>query len=137
MILDSDYQVVKTLHPSGSAPSLDQHEFKLVNGGETALLTTYDMEAYDLSLVGITANQGWILDSKFQEVNVSTGSVLFEWSALANIDPFTTYVMPRASDIAGDGLGPQSAWDFLYVSVSFSSVHCGPANTRKSYEFDR
>ena len=113
MILNTDYQTVKTIHPSGSAPALDQHEFKLVGGGETALLTVYDMEAYDLSLVGVTANQGWVLDNKFQEVNTSTGAVLFEWSALANVDPFQSYVLPRGSDIAGDGLGPQSAWDFL------------------------
>ena len=113
IILDTDYQVVKTIHGGGSALSLDQHEFKLINGGENALVMTYDMEAYDMSMVGITANQGWILDSKFQEVNVTTGSVLFEWSALANIDPYTTHVKPRGSDIAGDGLGPMTAWDFL------------------------
>ena len=116
LILDTDYQTVKTIHPSGSAPSLDQHEFKLVGDGETALLTTYDMEAYDLSPVGVSANQGWILDTKFQEVYTSNGSVIFEWSALANIDPFISYVMPRASDIAGDGLGPMSAWDFFHMN---------------------
>ncbi|KAL9059693.1 MAG: hypothetical protein Q9162_000994 [Coniocarpon cinnabarinum] len=116
MILNTDYQVVRTIHPGGSAPSLDQHEFKLVGEGETALLTTYDMEAYDLSLVGVTANQGWVLDSKFQEVHTENGSTIFEWSALANMDPFTSYVMPKGSDIAGDGLGPMTPWDFFHMN---------------------
>ena len=115
MILNTNYEIVKTVQSGGDIIAMDQHEFKLAEEGETALITIYQQATYDLSKIGITTAQGWVQDSIFQEINITDGSVIFEWSALANVDPFSSYVYPKTSDIAGDGLGPQTAWDWLYV----------------------
>ena len=113
VILNTNYEIVKTVQSGGDIAALDQHEFKLINDGDTALVTSYQQASYDLSRIGISTTQGWIMDSIFQELNMTDGSVIFEWSALANVDPYLSYVYPKKSDIAGDGLNPLNAWDFL------------------------
>lgn len=57
----------------------DLHEFQLTKEG-TALLSMYERMPADLSVLGGSA-EGWILDSLFQEVDVETGDLLFEWRA--------------------------------------------------------
>lgn len=116
IILNTDYEVVKTVRTGGDVVAADQHEFTVLNDGASALLTIYQQETYDLSHVGVNQHQGWILDSLFQEINMTDGSVIFEWSALSHVDPFKTYVYPRTSDIAGDGLGPMTSWDSFHIN---------------------
>ena len=113
VILNSNYQIVKTVESGGSHAAADQHEFNLLDGGKTALLTIYQQIPYDLSRLDITTTHGWISDSRFQEINVTDNSVIFEWSALDHVDPFTGYVGLDSSDISGNGRTPQTAWDSL------------------------
>lgn len=113
VILNTDYEIVATVQSGGDRTDADQHEFKLARDGQTALITVYQQVPYDLSRGKIDRYQGWVMDSIFQEVNITDGSIIFDWSALARVDPFTTYVNPKSSDVSGDGLGAQTAWDFL------------------------
>ena len=113
VILNTNYEIVQTVESGNSYGPADQHEFKLTNNSETALITIYNQIPYDLSRLGITRSQGWISDSRFQEVNITDGSVLFQWSATDHVDPFESYVGLKSSDISGDGLTPDTAWDSL------------------------
>lgn len=113
VIINTDYEIVATVQSGGDRTDMDQHEFRLARNGQTALVTVYQQVPYDLSRAGIDRTQGWVMDCIFQEINITDGSVLFDWSALANVDPLTTYVKPKSSDVSGDGLGAYSAWDFL------------------------
>jgi hypothetical protein len=73
-VLDNSYQVVKTIQaPYGT----DLHEFSLVDGGKNALLTGYSPMPYDLTSFGVTDGLGWIEDSSFRNVDVSTGKMNF------------------------------------------------------------
>jgi len=112
VIVNDEYKTVKTIQSKGNVAAADQHEFQLLNDGETALLSIYSQEPYDLSKIGIET-QGWVMNSIFQEIDVSTGNLLFEWRSLDHVLPWTTYVYPKTSDVAGDGLGAQSPWDYL------------------------
>lgn len=125
IILDTNYEIVKTVRSGGETVAADQHEFTVLKDGESALITIYQQETYDLTRVGVNAIQGWILDSIFQEVNMTDGSVIFEWSALSHVDPYSTYVYPRGSDIAGDGLGPQTSWDSFHINSVVKSELTG------------
>lgn len=116
VILNQDYQIIDTISSAGGVVPADQHEFKMTAGGETALITVYQQIAWDLSRIGLTRNQGWVMDSIFQEINMTDGSVIFDWSSLNNVDPYTSYVYPKSSDISGDGLGPQTAWDYFHMN---------------------
>jgi len=77
--LDSSYQLIHTLSPIGDQLVGDFHDFRLTENG-TALVTIYDIIPADLSsLNGPTF--GWIYDGIFQEIDIATGDLVFEWRA--------------------------------------------------------
>jgi len=116
VIVNDDYKIVKTVESVGNVGAADQHEFLLLNNGESALLSIYNQKPYDLTRIGINT-QGWVTDGVFQEISLADGSVIFEWHSLDHVKPWETYVYPKTSDIAGDGLGSQSPWDYLSVTL--------------------
>jgi len=84
MIYDTSYQPVARVEPAGGAIA-DIHEFLLTDRG-TALLIIYESGVRrDLSGIG-GKRDAKVVDGIIQEVDVKTGKVLFEWSALDHID---------------------------------------------------
>lgn len=98
---------------------MDMHEFSLISGGDTALAISYQPTPMDLTAYGITSGQGWIMQGVFQEINVTSGEVLFSWSSIGHIPPLASDVMPNTTDVSGTGLTPQSPWNYLYVYLQF------------------
>lgn len=41
----------------------------------------------ELKAYGGSKEQQWIVDARFQELDIETGKVLFEWSSLDHVDP--------------------------------------------------
>lgn len=62
MILNDAYETVATVQSGNGRPPNDQHEFNVLPGGETALVSIYNALEYDLSAFGITSGQGWIME---------------------------------------------------------------------------
>lgn len=122
VIVNDEYKVVKTIQSVGNIAAADQHEFQVLNDGESALLSIYNQEPYDLTKIGIDT-QGWLQDGIFQEVNLTDNSLIFEWHALDHMAPWASYVYPKTSDIAGDGLGAQSPWDYLSVHLWLATAN--------------
>ncbi|KAL4806590.1 ASST-domain-containing protein [Aspergillus unguis] len=116
VIMDNNYHIVKTVVPGGGMTSSDMHEFKLINDGETALMTLYQQRQFDMSLWNIKGGMGWVMESIFQEIHVETGKVLFEWRSLDHVDPTDTYTYPGATDTSGTGLEPRSPWDYFHIN---------------------
>jgi len=120
LILDSNYRIVAQVQTGGDAMPADMHEFQLVdngNNGSNALVTSYHVIPYDLSHWNITTGQGWLTASMFQEIDVQTGAVLFEWYSTNHVDPTDTVVMINDTRTAGvgDGLTPSTPFDYLWV----------------------
>ncbi|EON61725.1 hypothetical protein W97_00941 [Coniosporium apollinis CBS 100218] len=116
IILDETYTIVKTVQMGTGASSMDMHEFSLISGGDTALAISYQPAPMDLTAYGITFGQGWIMQGVFQEINVTSGEVLFSWSSLGHIPPLASGVMPNTTDVSGTGLTPQSPWDYFHIN---------------------
>ncbi|KAI9702216.1 MAG: hypothetical protein M1820_006298 [Bogoriella megaspora] len=116
VIMDQSYRIVKTVESAGQGAVSDMHEFRLVGDGSTALMTIYQTRQYDLSDFKIGGGIGWIVDSVFQEVDVETGKLVFEWRSLDHIDPQYTYTMPATTDTSGDGIQPFSPWDYFHIN---------------------
>lgn len=57
----------------------DLHDF-VITANDTALVTIYDPIPADLSSVG-GPELGWLYDGVFQEIDIATGKLLFEWRA--------------------------------------------------------
>ena len=96
----------------------DMHEFQLVANpsGPSAILTSYRAIPYDLSKFKIIAGQGWLLEGMFQEIDVNTGRVLFEWYSTSHVGPASSQVQINSTNISGDGLTPGTAYDYFHIN---------------------
>lgn len=95
---------------NGLSP-LDQHEFNIV--GNSSLVIIYHPERYDLSAFNITTGEGWIMDTKFQDIDLETNELLFEWSPIEHVALSESYVLPNTTEVVGTGLSQTSPWDFV------------------------
>ncbi|CRK36893.1 hypothetical protein BN1708_007234, partial [Verticillium longisporum] len=75
---------------AGSHRSVSAHEFRVVDG-KTALIETPIPRIISLKPWGGSNDQRWIVSGGFQEVNIETGDVLFEWESLDHVDPRSAF----------------------------------------------
>jgi hypothetical protein len=83
--LNQHYETIKELR-AGNHRLTDKHEFHIIDE-KTALIQIYHPIPYDLTPYGGSPEQQWIVDARFQELDIETGKVLFEWSSLDHVDP--------------------------------------------------
>lgn len=120
-IMDKHYRVVKTVDSSGAGASADMHEFRITphSNGTTVLTTIYQPRMYDLTTnpaFRIRGGMGWIVEGVFQEVEIDTGRVVFEWRSTDHMDPSLSYTFPATTDTSGDGLGEDTPWDYFHIN---------------------
>lgn len=108
LMIDSSYQIYKNFSAAGTLHG-DLHEFRITKNG-TALLTAYELKPTDLSAFGVSG-EGWIYDSLFQEVDIATGKLLFQWRASDHL-PVTESFSP----IQKNGRERKKAWDYMHIN---------------------
>ena len=116
MILDSSYRTVRSVLPGGGMASSDMHEFLPINNGKTALMTVYQQRQFDMTPWNIKTGMGWLMESIFQEIDVETSKVLFEWRSLDHVDPSMSYTYPAHTDTSGTGLNVHEPWDYFHIN---------------------
>ncbi|KAL2406423.1 hypothetical protein ABEF93_006382 [Exophiala dermatitidis] len=118
-IYSNELVPVATVKSQNGRPPIDMHECNLVDDGRSMIVDIYQVERYDLSQYGITEGEGWIRDGLFQKIDVETGELLFEWSALDHVNPSESYVPVGSTSGAagGNGLDAGGAWDFLHLNA--------------------
>ncbi|WWC85180.1 uncharacterized protein L201_000037 [Kwoniella dendrophila CBS 6074] len=130
LVLDQGYNVVANVTTTIEGSGVDFHEFYITDN-DTALLTVYINEEYDLTSYNVTTSdgsKGWILGGAFQEIEVSTGEALFTWKSLDHVDPNLCHASP------GDtGTATTNPWDYFHINsiekdnagnYLISSRHC-------------
>ena len=108
VIANSSYRDVAIV-PRGNGYQPDLHAFEITPQG-TALFTVYDAIRCNLSAYGGPAN-GAIADTLFQEIDLKTGLVRFEWHALDHVALAASY-----QSIAGAGTA-LSPWDYFHINA--------------------
>ncbi|KAL1306248.1 hypothetical protein AAFC00_004338 [Neodothiora populina] len=121
VIMDNHYRIVKTVEASGAGASSDMHEFRITpySDSKTALMTVYQPRMYDLTTnprYRIKGGIGWIVEGVFQEIEIDTGRVVFEWRSADHLDPSLGYTMPATTDTSGDGLTENTPWDYFHIN---------------------
>jgi len=106
VIADSSYQTIATVK-AGNGLQADLHEF-VITPQNTALITAYRPVQTDLSKVGGPA-KGYAMSGSVQEIDITTGKVLFEWSSLDHVPVTDTYV-PFA------GGAKAAPFDYLHIN---------------------
>ena len=111
-ILDNTYTEVKSVRAGNNQPDLDQHEFKVINGGTSVLTTIYKQVSFNGSKFGIP-DVSFVTTGIVQEIDIESGNVLFEWSSIDHVPVNQSLVLPGTTDISGDGKTSDSSWDYL------------------------
>lgn len=88
--MDDSYNIVHEVSAVGANLYGDLHEFKITKD-DTALMTIYNVTRADLSSLG-KRKHGWLTDSVFQEVDIATGELLFEWRASEHFEVTETFM---------------------------------------------
>jgi Arylsulfotransferase (ASST) len=113
IIMNSNYATVKTVTSGlGRAPA-DIHEFTVLDG-KTAITTIYQPIQFDLSNNGLQQPWGWVVEGIFQEIDIATGEVLFEWRSLDHEETLPSHTYNTYGGIgANNGSFAALAWDYL------------------------
>jgi hypothetical protein len=130
VIADSSYKDIAVVR-AGNGYQPDLHAFAISPRG-TALFTVYDAIRCNLSADGGPSN-GAVADTVFQEMDLRTGLVRFEWHALDHVPVASSY-MPVAH-----GGTPLSPWDWFHinaVSEHGADLLVDSRNTWAAYEVD-
>jgi Arylsulfotransferase (ASST) len=108
VIADSSYRTIKVVR-AGNGYEPDLHAFQVTPRG-TALFTVYDAVRCDLSAHHGPAD-GAVADTLFQEIDLKTGLVRYEWHSLDHVSMEDSYL-----PIGTTGT-PRSPWDWFHINV--------------------
>lgn len=130
VLAGSDYEVIAHVR-AGNGHRADLHEFQLTPQG-TALVTSYFPVLCNLSSVGAPSYAG-LTDGVFQEIDVKTGLVMFEWTSLDHVAIGESYESTRHAST-------QFPYDFFHInSLNLDrdgSLLISARNTWAAYELD-
>jgi len=107
VIDNSSYQQIATIR-AGNGYQTDLHAFE-TTPQDTALFTVYDAIRCNLSAYGGPAH-GAVADTLFQEIDLRTGLVRFEWHALDHVALADSYMSAAPSST-------NSPWDYFHINA--------------------
>ncbi len=106
VIADSTYTDIAHVK-AGNGLQADLHEFQLTPQG-TALLTAYDPILCSLARAGGSAD-GAVVDAVFQEIDVKTGLVMYQWTSIAHVGLRESYAL-------AEGTSTAEPFDFFHIN---------------------
>lgn len=111
-MLDSTYNVAHTVSSVGDVEG-DLHEFKITPDG-TAIITVYDRTEVNLDwqTTDLELTESDVLvDGIFQEIDIATGELLFEWRASDYVNTGAAYLQTSYGGYVADG-----AFDYFHIN---------------------
>ncbi len=132
VIFDSSYKQIANF-PAGGGRQSDLHEFQITPHG-TALVSSYETRYMDLRAYGGSQN-GEVVGGVFQEIEIPSAKVLFEWRSLDHVTLDESHQRPGANffdyfhinsiDIDGDGnylVSARSTWAVYKIARKTGKV---------------
>ena len=110
VLMNNQFEEVSKTRSNGSL--LDGHEFRILPGGKTSLLTTLSGAQADASVLDRKGTR-YVLNTGFQEEELGTSNPIFTW------DPISNGVLVNEScDTTGMRTLPANgnAWDFFHIN---------------------
>jgi Arylsulfotransferase (ASST) len=107
-VADSSYREIATIHAHDGL-MVDLHDFVVTPQG-TALVTSFQtVSGIDLEQFGGSFD-GVMLNGVAQEIDIATGELLFEWSAMHHVDLTESYQTVK-------GFGTKAKpWDYFHIN---------------------
>jgi hypothetical protein len=130
VIADSTYTDIAHVK-AGNGHQVDLHELQITPQG-TALITAYNPILCNLAAAGGPA-YGAVMDGMFQEIDIKTGLVMYEWTSLDHVGLSESYERAAASSMS-------SPFDFFHInSINLDrdgSLLVSARNTWAVYDVD-
>jgi Arylsulfotransferase (ASST) len=105
-IYNDQYQQIATVN-AGNGLSADGHEF-LITPWNTALILSYTTATANLTSIGGPADQT-VVDGVVQEIDISTGQVLFQWNSADHV-PYSQSEQPLPA-------AASDPWDWFHINA--------------------
>jgi Arylsulfotransferase (ASST) len=105
-IYNDHYQQIATVN-AGNGLSADGHEF-LITPQNTALILSYQTTTANLTSIGGPADQT-VIDGVVQEIDISTGQVLFQWNSADHV-PYSQSEQPLPTSAS-------TPWDWFHINA--------------------
>jgi hypothetical protein len=130
VIANSAYRDIAIVR-AGNGYQADLHEFQ-IRPSDTALITVYDAIDCDTSAVGGPRN-GAVADTLFQQIDLRTGLVMYEWHSLDHVPLQSSYATASST-------GRAEPFDYFHIN-SVDVEHDGnllidARNTWAAYSVD-
>jgi hypothetical protein len=130
VIVDSSYRQIAVVR-AGNGYQPDLHEFQITPQG-TALITVFDGIDCDLSSVG-GARDAAVADTLFQQIDLKTGLVMYEWHSLDHVALSESYASPAHASRT-------TPFDFFHINSvdvrSDGDLLVDARNTWAAYDVD-
>ena len=111
VIANAAYEVQSYLEPTANTSSVDMHEFNVFAAGRRTLIAATKLRTMDVFHVELADGQEVVMDQGFQEVDLDTGTAVFEWDSLDHGVSLNESTMPMT--FAPLPVGVPEAWDYL------------------------
>lgn len=111
-IYNQEYQQIAAVK-AGNGLTTDGHEF-LITPWNTALILSYATATANLTSIGGSADQT-VINGIVQEVDISTGRVLFQWNSEDHV-PFSQSEQPLPAS-------PSTPWDWFHINAVHVDTH--------------
>jgi hypothetical protein len=105
-IYNDHYQQIAAVN-AGNGLSADGHEF-LITPQNTALIISYTTATADLTSIGGPSNQT-VIDGVVQDVDISTGQVLWQWNSTDHV-PYSQSEQPLPASAS-------TPWDWFHINA--------------------
>ena len=105
-IYNNHYQQIATVN-AGNGLSADGHEF-LITPQNTALILSYQTTTANLTSIGGPADQT-VINGVVQEIDISTGQVLFQWNSADHV-PYSQSEQPLPASAS-------DPWDWFHINA--------------------
>ncbi|MBS1893186.1 MAG: arylsulfotransferase family protein [Actinobacteria bacterium] len=129
-IYNDKYQPIATVK-AGNGLNADGHEF-VITPWNTALILAYTTAQADLTSIGGPSNQT-VIDGVVQEIDIKTGTVLFEWNSADHV-PYSQSEQPLPASTS-------SPWDWFHINAvkldTDGNLLIDARNTWTAYKVDR
>ncbi|KAI4707633.1 hypothetical protein J4E89_007738 [Alternaria sp. Ai002NY15] len=110
-ILNQSYDEIAHFQVSRFGDEMgDIHEF-LITADDTAIVLIYHGIPWDLTASG-GVESGWLFENTFQEINIETGNIVFEWNASTHVGINESY-NSLPSDV---GQSEEAPWDYFHIN---------------------
>ncbi|KAK7543465.1 arylsulfotransferase [Phyllosticta paracitricarpa] len=105
---DSHYNQIREISSVGLVNG-DLHEFYFTDNA-TAIFSVYEKSLFDLTPLGGPEN-AWVWDGSFQEIDLETGELLFQWKSTSYYTAEDCY-----HKYAGGGTSPDAPFDYYHIN---------------------